>query len=427
MKAMIVIILFSVIHTYCMGQHIKCGTHIMHEKVLSENSARAAYLQSMERDIKQWTEARKNTFQKRAQGGGPSLIIPCVVHVLYNTPEQNISDAQIHSQMDVLNQDFRLLNTDRPGTAHTFFPEATDASIEFCLATQDPDGFETSGINRAQTAVTAWNNDSLDFMKNTQHGGADNWDPERYLNIWVYQADSAGGLLGFATFPDGMLFNPWDDGVAIQNGAFGTLGTAVEPYNLGRTTTHEVGHWLFLRHIWGDAVCGDDFVDDTPVHQHANYGCPSEPLNPDTAFCLTDSRGEMFMNYMDYTNDSCMYMFSHGQSVRMWGAISQFRNQIFESPGCQPGKPISVERIIHNKIFHSYPNPFTDRLQVTLMNSGNYEVKVMELNQRIVHSAQMNGTGMFDINLSHLAQGAYLLEIRDTNSGFRQQQKIVKK
>ena len=184
----------------------------------------------------------------------------------------------------------------------------SDANIEFALATTDPDGAATSGITRTATAVEAFRPD--DTVKSSATGGADPWPADRYVNLWVCSLVSR--LLGYAQFPGGPAAT---DGVVILNTAFGTLGTALDPFDNGRTATHEVGHFLGLRHIWGDKndCSGDDFVADTPRAKEANQGTPDFPH----ITCNNGPNGDMFMNYMDYVDDDAMVMFTIGQVARM--------------------------------------------------------------------------------------------------------------
>jgi len=264
----------------------------------------------------------------RTIGGNNSVMvvrnIPVVVHVLYNTSAQNISDAQIQSQITILNNDFRKLNADRVNIPSTFSALAADAEINFCLASVSPTGVATTGITRTSTTVTSFGSD--DKMKSSSTGGVTAWPTDKYLNIWV--CNLGGGLLGYAQFPGGPVST---DGVVIGYKYFGNTGTAVAPFNKGRTATHEVGHWLNLRHIWGDATCGSDLVSDTPTHNTSNYGCPSHPKSNS---CGTTA--EMFMNYMDYTDDACMYMFSTGQKTRMQALFGTggARASLLTSNGC---------------------------------------------------------------------------------------------
>ncbi len=253
------------------------------------------------------------------------ITIPVVVHVLYNSTRDNISDAQILSQIDALNRDFRKLNAESGSIPAAFQSVAADANIEFCLAKRQPNGLPTSGIERLASSNTSWQ--ANDNMKRAQAGGLDAWDASRYLNIWVCAL--GGGALGYGTFPGAPLSI---DGVVIDYRYFGTYNTRA-PFHLGRTATHEVGHWLNLFHIWGDANCGDDHCDDTPTHHGANYGCPTYP------YIQTNCNGsntEMTMNFMDYTNDACMYMFTNGQKARMLSlfAVGGARRGIVEGNVC---------------------------------------------------------------------------------------------
>lgn len=237
------------------------------------------------------------------------ITIPVVVHVVYNLQSGNISEAQIQSQIDVLNKDFRKVNTDFGNTPGIFQPLAADCEIQFVLAKRDPNGDSTNGITRTYTAVSTFNGNNN--VKNSATGGKDPWPSDQYLNIWVCKLSN--GLLGFGQFPGGPAST---DGVVIANKAFGTMGTALAPFNKGRTTTHEVGHWLNLFHIWGDdggGCFGSDMVDDTPNQGAENYGCPSFPK----ISCNNTPHGDMFMNFMDYTDDACMTMFTLGQKNRM--------------------------------------------------------------------------------------------------------------
>ncbi|PIY07626.1 MAG: hypothetical protein COZ18_16480 [Flexibacter sp. CG_4_10_14_3_um_filter_32_15] len=241
--------------------------------------------------------------------------IPVVVHVIYNTSAQNVSQAQIQSQIDVLNADFRRTNPDYTLTPAEFAGSVADSEIQFVLATTDPNGNPTTGITRTQTNKTAFSTN--DDMKFDSRGGKNAWDTQKYLNIWV--CNISGGILGYAQFPGSGAANT--DGVVILTTGFGSTGNVNAPFNKGRTTTHEVGHWLNLRHIWGDGACGaDDFVTDTPIAAASNGGCPSYPsksCNNNGGFT-----SDMFMNYMDYTNDACMYMFTTGQKNRMRAVLA---------------------------------------------------------------------------------------------------------
>jgi len=225
-----------------------------------------------------------------------SMLIPVVVNVLYRTAAENISAAQIQSQIDVLNEDFAATNADYNLTSTYNSVKSGDTKIRYVL----------DQVVRKQTNKTSWSTN--DAMKKNNRGGINPTSPTTKLNLWV--CNLGGGILGYAQFPGGSSAT---DGVVCDNNAFGRVGTAAAPFDKGRTATHEIGHWLNLRHIWGDATCGNDQVGDTPLHNTANYGCPAAGHKS----TCTGTPVEMTMNYMDYTDDACMYMFSAGQKTRM--------------------------------------------------------------------------------------------------------------
>lgn len=232
-----------------------------------------------------------------AQG---KIEIPVVVNVLYRTSSENISAAQIQSQIDVLNEDFNKTNADAASIPSLFSGIAADVDIQFVL----------EAVNRKYSSKRSWKTN--DDMKKSSKGGINPTDPSQYLNMWVVNKMTSGRstILGYAQFPGGSAAT---DGVVVGYNFFGRTGVLSAPFNKGRTATHEVGHWMNLRHIWGDATCGNDFVNDTPTHNTANYGCPGYPH----ASTCSGNPTEMTMNYMDYTDDACMYMFSEGQKNRM--------------------------------------------------------------------------------------------------------------
>ena len=282
-------------------------------------------------EIEQFT---RDYLVNNPQGERALVRIPVVVHVVYNTPEENISDAQIQSQLTVLNQDFRKLNADAANTPSAFAGLAGDANIEFCLATVDPNGNATNGILRVPTTATSFGTNNT--VKSSATGGSNPWNAGKYLNLWV--CDISGSILGYAQFPGGSAST---DGVVCDYLYFGTIGTATAPFNKGRTATHEVGHWLNLYHIWGDdgtGCTGSDLVTDTPNAAGPNYGCPAFP----TVTCSNGPNGDMHMNYMDYTDDACMYMFSNGQISRMQALFSTggARAGILTSNGCGTPTPV---------------------------------------------------------------------------------------
>ena len=289
-----------------------CGAMQVHQWLLESEPAFRKNMVELERNIR----SRLRTAMEECS---IPYQISVVVHVVYQNASQNISKSQITSQIKVLNQDFRSKNPDRSKTPAVWKGLAIDPMIEFALATKDPTGKPTDGITRTATTLSGFEDD--DKVKFDVSGGANVWPTDRYLNIWVCQLN--GGLLGYAQFPGGPKKS---DGVVILHSAFGTNGSARAPFNKGRTTTHEVGHFLNLRHIWGDTedCSGSDLVADTPNAETPNYGKPTFPH----ISCSNGPQGDMFMNYMDYVDDDAMVMFTAGQVARMHATLEGPRKSL---------------------------------------------------------------------------------------------------
>ena len=267
---------------------------------------------------------------------GP-ITIPVVVHVIFNTDAQKISQAQVQSQIDVLNRDFgtRYLNQ----VPERFRSLAAKADIQFRLAVRDPDGKATTGITYTQTKVGVFSNGDDDAVKSKARGGHDPWPRDDYLNLWVCnleKSDDHQPLLGYSSWP---LEPAAVDGVVILYRVFGTAGVEKSDYDQGRTATHEVGHWLNLHHLWGDGLdnagCDqDDGVGDTPTQKDKHYDCPNKPV-----VSCDGPKGDMFMNYMDYSPDKCMCLFTVGQVRRMQATINTARASLRKSEGLAPPLP----------------------------------------------------------------------------------------
>ncbi|MBK6937206.1 MAG: zinc metalloprotease [Chitinophagaceae bacterium] len=270
----------------------QCASYEVLQEQLKADPSLAKRMNDIEELTKQ---VLANPSQYRLLADG-TIEIPVVFNVLYKTAAQNVSLAQLQSQIDVLNEDYAATNSDYNKIPALFQGVgAGNTSIKFVL----------DAVNRKSTTTTSWSTNNA--MKKSPKGIAPT-SPTTKLNIWV--CNMGGGILGYAQFPGGASAT---DGVVLDDNATGRTGTAAAPFNLGRTATHEVGHWLNLRHIWGDATCGNDQVGDTPLHNTANYGCPASGHRS----TCTGTPVEMTMNYMDYTDDACMYMFSAGQKSRM--------------------------------------------------------------------------------------------------------------
>jgi hypothetical protein len=390
------------------AQSNKCATMQILEQRMKKDPSIQLRMQQSEIETQKWVSANRNA--KKAQ---ILVSIPVVVHVLYNNATQNISTAQIQSQIDILNDDFGLLNSDSLDNSHPFWQYTADTEIEFCLATRDPNGNATSGITRTYT-------DSLSFVgdgneKYTATGGKDNWDPTKYLNLWVCDLSASGGTLGYAAFPSDLVSAPDDDGVVISYTAFGDIGTATAPNDLGRTGTHEVGHWLNLRHIWGDAICGDDFVADTEIAEDNNFGCPTFPHNANST-CGSGVDGEMYMNYMDYVDDYCMVMFTFDQGTRMQSALNGDRAGLLTSLGC--GSPVGINEVLLENTFNIYPNPNNGNFIVNaqLTKTENVSISLYNLLGAKIQEFNNVKSYPFQMNLNDLPNGSYFIKFNSGNN-----------
>lgn len=362
---------------------------------------------------------RQATVNSRENTEAVNVIrIPVVVHVLYKTTAQNISDEQIRSQIDALNRDFRRKNKDSINTPARFRNVAADVPIEFYLATADPKGRATNGILRKSTNVTYWSMD--DKIKFTAQGGDDAWDTRYYLNFWV---GNMVGVLGYASIPGGPAEK---DGVVVSTAAFGTMNVNA-PYHMGRTAVHETGHWLGLKHIWGDDYCGDDLVNDTPKQGNFTAGCPGTFRSS----CSNGTLGDMYMNYMDFTDDACMNLFTHGQKERMLALFRPGgpRNAMLASRGLD--KPWTIEAPIveipvMNTQFKCYPNPAQNEVILNFDFNNAWmgkTVYLVNLNGIVLSQILVNDKTK-KLSLSGLMPGIYF--IQGDNGHMKIREKLVK-
>jgi hypothetical protein len=292
--------------------------------IMYADAASKARMEEMEHGVQQRIAQMSST----ARRTDALVNIPVVFHVVWNLAEQNISDAQLLSQINVLNKDFSATNTDLSSIPSAFQPLIGNAQIHFVMAARDPQGNATNGITRTYSSVTSFSSDGS--VCYTSLGGYNAWPASQYLNIWVCKKSGAAGYSSY----------PWSgssatDGIIVGYNYVGTTGTFTNNWNylLGRTVTHEVGHWLGLIHIWGDTSCGDDLVGDTPTQSAASGSCP---IFPHMSACSPNSNGDMFMNYMDYSYDACRTMFTIAQTARMRGYLDGTRASIETSLGGTP-------------------------------------------------------------------------------------------
>lgn len=281
-----------------------------------------------------WFNQRVVDFQQNhSTRSVTNYTIPVIVHVISAGEAvgsgKNISTAQINSQIDVLNADYAGTGYNVGNLPGAFSGLVANTGIQFCMALKDPNGATLAepGIDRITDVDKGFTSSNTGYSQtyiNATIKPNTIWDPAKYLNIWVLNV--TGGLLGYATFPGGTSLSGLSgtgtattDGVVLLFSVFGNTGNVTAPFNLGRTATHEISHWLGLRHIWGDASCGDDYCNDTPAQSAANYGCPTFPNNANV--CSGSTNGDMFMNFLDYSDDACMYMFTPDQTIRIQTAM----------------------------------------------------------------------------------------------------------
>ncbi|HEY6062977.1 MAG TPA: M43 family zinc metalloprotease [Chitinophagaceae bacterium] len=382
-------------------QQERCKTFSYQEELLRHDPALADKMNAIEAFTRQHTSIGENNTTNRIEGN--VIKIPVVVHVLYHTPSEKISDARVMSQIEVLNSCFRHRNADSVKTPLYFKPLAADCEIEFQLARSDSRSRSTTGIIRKYTPVTKWGMD--DKMKFSSNMGDDAWDAKSYLNIWVCKLDK---LAGYSSLPGSDLAK---DGLVIDFDAFAAMN-AGSGYDLGKTAVHEIGHWLGLKHLWGDANCGDDGVDDTPKQASYTPGCPTTVR----ITCGNGPNGDMYMNYMDFTSDACTNLFTRGQKARMRALFEAGgpRNAILLSKGLdQPlifesPLPESDPQWLHPQL---YPNPASSVITLDLAYDSRWVgkmIQIVNLQGQTVLQLQIT-TKIWQIDINKLQAGIYFL------------------
>lgn len=414
-------VLFLFIFSLNVNAQRICGSGDYKQQLLSTNPSYKQIFSSIETQIAAVTKRQNGNVAMRDTAANEIIYIPVVVHVLYKKADENISDAQIKSQIDVLNNDFAMLNSDGSNTPAAFKSFAANSKIKFCLAQVDPQGKRTSGIDRKYTSKDMFTTD--DAMKMSDKGGVASWDSKHYLNIWVCRLSSRS--LGYAT-PPGAAADK--DGVVIAYDVFGTGNNLRASFNKGRTATHEVGHWLGLIHIWGDENCGSDQVDDTPTQQSYNFGCPTFPK---LSACSPDKNGDMFMNFMDFSDDACMNMFTLGQVKRMRALFAQnnVRNSFLASFACDstsaqagplPLAEVKAAPAISLTFAKIYPSPFLSTTTIECAAATDLTVKTLTIFNTVgmqVYSLQLS-KAKTTLDLSNLTAGIYFVKIADEKSQF---------
>ncbi len=368
------------------GGYRRCGTtERLENRFLKNPAARILFEEQQELFNK---IVREKNLREPDESARTIYTIPVVFHVVL-TNQSQVTDAQIQAQLDTLNKSMAGLNGDSIRIPSWFKALFGKSGIQFCLAQRTPDNRVSSGIERITTTQTNFSNNN-DFVKRSATGGANIWDQTRYLNVWV--CGLTGSILGYATYPTD--FNPEEQGIVIDYRSL--PGGNFTNYNTGKTLVHEAGHYFNLVHIWGnnDNSCSDsDFVDDTPNQDGATNGCFTGAKLDD---CNLSGNGIMYQNYMDYSYDACLVMFSNLQVIRMENALSLYRSSLLSSNGCEP----VVDRVndarllsIDAPLQRLCDNTFTPA--VTIRNEGSQTVTSLVINARIDNGAiaSFNWTG----------------------------------
>lgn len=349
-KIKLILLTIIMIQSFEIFSQHRCGTMERWKHEIINHTHIIEKRTEIEKKIKKWKKKSDSDFYN----------IPVVFHIIYENENENISIEQIQSQLDVLNEDFNRMNSDANQTPDEFIDIAADCNINFCLARRTPSNDSTIGVTYTQTEISSFSlYDNRIFHDSL--GGKNIWNPKKFLNIYVCDLSNA---LGFSSFPGGLESR---DAIVINYTNFGTINLS-PPFNKGRTATHELGHWLNLLHIWGDGNCGNDQVEDTPIQNNENYGCPVHP----SPSC--NNNGDMFQNFMDYTNDACMNLFTEGQKNRMHATLNLQRAEIIQSTGCSyPYEDIGINENISPENNQEYCG-YNIELITSLFNYSNSNI-----------------------------------------------------
>lgn len=387
--------------------------------------------------------------------------IPVIFHVLYmdHNPvgtKDNLAYAQIASQIDVYNDVFSGNAPGRSNIPYVFQgAEAGNIDIRFCMATKDPNGniLAEPSVERLDLKdsvdIAGWDTTKTIYWPDLVIKPLTIWDPAKYCNIWVYDflPANGNGLYGWATFPrsstlsgilnDASLETDTTSGLFLASRIIGSIdkypsGYYAAGFDKGIASVHEIGHYLGCRHVNGDASCGNDYCDDTPPmiggHSgnpyHLNWGCPTFPWQPDGCGPGTSPFGEMFMNFMDYSDDACRLMFTQDQKTRIMTAMTNapLRKYLGTHGLCDAITGIDVSSGLQN--MSVYPNPsngiFT--LNGLASNNGNSVLEIHNTIGQLVYKENV-GIKMLtnkQVDLSGLPQGIYLLQLSSDLGKFTQ-------
>jgi hypothetical protein len=375
----------------------KCGFDAVQQKIAQHP------------DFASYTLKKKLAYNNFSQQKMDTVIrIPVVVHVIHRLASENISTAQINSQIAVLNKDYRKLNSD---TSNATGSSIADVKFQFVLARINPSGSPTTGITRTSTTI-----DNIG-ISNKYDSLVPAWNNERYLNIWV--CDVGQFILGFAYPPNTPGVSPQEDGIVIGSEYFGTVGSVAAPYDLGRTTTHEVAHYFDLLHIWGSdqspSCSTDDLISDTPNQDSEVYSCVTR---------TSCGSVDQLSNFLQYVDDACMGNFTLGQKTRMRTALYTQRDSLQYEIGTL------VSSITDQNIFAKtklYPNP--TKGTVTLEFPSNFEfhetkIQLFDVTGKVINFKTIRATRGLILYINAAPRGVYFLRVEGEKINYTQ--KLIK-
>ena len=395
-------VLFFIVTGFQLFAQKNCSMEEYVNKQKSENISLKDNLEQVELFTQNKTSSEGSA--QRINGVPEIIKVPVVFHILYQNPQQNPSLETLGLLIAALNRDLNKRNSDTSNIPAVFRPLATTMGFEFQLAKMDPGGKATNGVVRKYTPVSYWLSD--DKMKFSASYGDDAWDSKSYLNVWICNMKD---VLGYSTLP-GM--DPKKDGIVLSfEDLFNPRGTT-PTINDFRTIVHEVGHWLNLYHMWGEGYCGDDKVDDTPKQSSYTPGCP----NGTRVTCGNGPVGDMYMNFMDFTDDVCMNMFTKGQRkrARVLFEAGGPRNSILYSKGLNtPFIPFKEQESFYPTWMYAqvYPNPASTSINIYFEYDVRWmgrKIEILDMSGRVVSSKIISSaTETFDV--SRLTAGVYLI------------------
>ena len=405
-----ILLFLCLVSSYVTAQHnLRCPSDEPRRQYLLEYPDAFQEIAQREAAIAAWIDDYQSSAALRSD---EIYTIPVVVHVVWYEEEDNIPEEQIIAQMAILNEDFSFKNQNTFFIPSEFESRVATVGFEFCLASLDPDGNPTNGITRTQTDYDGIGNfcETLDPLQrkrifHTDLGGKDAWDTDRYLNIWVAPMK---GLFGRATPPEPFISNdpcsqmePNEDGVIVDPKYFGP--SCYPPQHLGRTVTHEIGHYFNLLHTFGLDTddCDTDFVDDTPEQMSPYFGCPRYPQ----ASCTSS---DMFMNFMDLVDDECMAMFTEGQKLRMLAALLGPRRGLIENEVCV------VPPLSDNFQLRTFPNPTTDCINIRFESPVENEVinlRIFDAAGKMVYTGRHNALTIPSVVVRQWGDGLFIVEL----------------